>query len=293
MSRRGVKNELSTQKILYTMNLFDPMLPIQFSIKRKLIENKDTFTFFLEPLDPNQTFTFLPGQFNMLYGFGLGEVAISISGDCEKSQPLVHTIRAVGSVTNAMKDFKKGDVIGVRGPFGTAWPIDQAKGKDVLVIVGGIGLAPLRPVIYYLLNHRSEFGKVSLLYGARTPEDRIYLKELEKWKDKIDVYSTVDRTTKKWHGDVGVVTNLIKKAKFNPKNTLAMVCGPEVMMRFCGYNLLDAGIKPEDIYVSMERNMKCAIGFCGHCQLGGSFICKDGAVFTYEQMRKYLDLREV
>jgi NAD(P)H-flavin reductase len=269
------------------------MLPTQFSIKRKVIENHDTFTFFLEPIEPNNSFSFLPGQFNMLYSFGLGEVAISISGDCEKSLPLVHTIRAVGSVTNAMKVLKKGDVIGVRGPFGSSWPVDLAKGKDVLVIVGGIGLAPLRPVIYYLLNHLNDYNRISLLYGARTPEDRIYIKELETWKDKIDVLTTVDRTTKRWHGNVGVVTNLIKKAKFDPKNTVAMMCGPEVMMRFCGYNLRDAGISQQNIFLSMERNMKCAIGFCGHCQLGGSFICKDGPVFTYEEMKQYLDLREV
>lgn len=274
------------------MQLLDPMLPDQFLVKRKVNENKDTFTLTLEPLE-KKSFLYQPGQFNMLYMFGLGEVAISISGNSEKPLPLIHTIRAVGTTTKAMQKLKKGDVIGLRGPFGSSWPITQAKGKDVIIVVGGIGLAPLRPVIYYILAHRQDYGRVSLLYGARTPEDQIYLNEFAGWQEKLDFFTIVDRASKKWGSDVGVVTRLIPKAKFNPSNTLAMICGPEVMMRFVSLALQDKGLTPEQIFVSMERNMKCAIGFCGHCQLGGTFICKDGPVFTYKEMKRYLELREV
>jgi NAD(P)H-flavin reductase len=278
------------------MQTVDPMLPVQYKIKSKTLENHDTFTFELLPLDPEGNFRFLPGQFNMLYLFGMGEVAISISGDSEKALPIVHTIRAVGTVTKAMQNLQAGDVIGVRGPFGSSWPIESAKGKDVLVIVGGIGLAPLRPVLYYLMAHRENYGQVSLLYGARTPEDQIFMSEYLEWSKKLDVYTTVDRVDKNknnWQGQVGVVTNLIAKAKFDASNSVAMICGPEIMMRFVGLKLKDYGMKFEDIFISMERNMKCAIGFCGHCQLAGTFICKNGPVYTYQEMQKYLELREV
>lgn len=278
------------------MQTVDPMLPVQYQIKSKVNENQDTFTFELLPLDPEGNFRFLPGQFNMLYLFGMGEVAISISGDSEKALPIVHTIRAVGTVTRAMQNLQAGDLIGVRGPFGSSWPIESAKGKDVLVIVGGIGLAPLRPVLYYLMAHREDYGQVSLLYGARTPEDQIFMSEYQEWSKKLDVYTTidrVDRTKNNWQGQVGVVTNLISKAKFDANNSIAMICGPEIMMRFVGLKLKDHGMKFEDIFISMERNMKCAIGFCGHCQLAGTFICKNGPVYTYQEMQKYLELREV
>lgn len=278
------------------MQIVDPMLPIQYRIKSKTLENHDTFTFELLPLDPEGNFRFLPGQFNMLYLFGMGEVAISISGDSEKALPVVHTIRAVGTVTKAMQNLQAGDVIGVRGPFGSSWPIETAKGKDVLVIVGGIGLAPLRPVLYYLMAHREDYGQVSLLYGARTPEDQIFMSEYSEWSKKLAVYTTVDRVDKtknNWQGQVGVVTNLIAKAKFDANNSIAMICGPEIMMRFVGLKLKDLGMNLENIFISMERNMKCAIGFCGHCQLAGTFICKNGPVYTYQEMQKYLELREV
>ncbi|MFY9226550.1 MAG: FAD/NAD(P)-binding protein [Blastocatellia bacterium] len=278
------------------MQTVDPMLPIQYRIKSKTLENQDTFTFELLPLDPEGNFRFLPGQFNMLYLFGMGEVAISISGDSEKALPIVHTIRAVGTVTKAMQNLQAGDVIGVRGPFGSSWPIETAKGKDVLVIVGGIGLAPLRPVLYYLMAHREDYGQVSLLYGARTPEDQIFMSEYSEWSKKLAVYTTVDRVDKtknNWQGQVGVVTNLIAKAKFDANNSIAMICGPEIMMRFVGLKLKDLGMNLENIFISMERNMKCAIGFCGHCQLAGTFICKNGPVYTYQEMQKYLELREV
>ena len=228
-------------------------------------------------------FHFLPGQFNMLYLFGVGEVPISISGDPNKPQKLVHTIRAVGPVTKAMRAVRRGDTLGVRGPFGSRWPVQEAAGKDVLIVAGGIGLAPLRPVVYEILAKRKNYGQIALLYGTRTPADMLYSKELEQWGKRADLQAhiTVDRASGTWSGNVGVVPTLIPKAQFNPRNTIAMICGPEVMMRFTVRDLQKHGVALEDIYISMERNMKCAVGFCGHCQFGPTFICKEGPVFRY------------
>jgi NAD(P)H-flavin reductase len=183
----------------------------------------------------------------------------------------------------------------VRGPFGSHWPIKQAEGKDVVIAAGGIGLAPLRSVMYHISSHREKYGKTVLLYGARTPADILYRRELENWRAHFDleVYVTVDRATGSWRGSVGVVTRLISRAPFDPKNTIAMVCGPEVMMRFTVAELEKRGVAPENIYVSMERNMKCAIGMCGHCQYGPNFVCKDGPVFQYSQIQNLLAKWEV
>ena len=276
-----------------SMLLPDPMLPVPMRIKRAQKENYNTFTLELEPVE--KEFRFAPGQFNMLYVFGMGESAISISGDPTKPEKLIHTIREVGAVTSAMRKLRAGDFIGVRGPFGSSWPVEEALGNDVLIITGGIGLAPLRPVIYHTLNNRDRYGKVVILYGARTPEDILYLKELEQWKGRfdLDVFVTVDSAMKGWRGNVGFVTKLISKASFDPHNTTAMICGPEVMMRFTVMELRHCGLKDEDIFVTMERNMKCAIGFCGHCQYGPTFMCKDGPVYRYNQVQRLMDIREV
>jgi NAD(P)H-flavin reductase len=186
-------------------------------------------------------------------------------------------------------------MIGVRGPYGMRWPVEQAAGSDVLLIAGGIGLAPLRPAVYELLARRERYGKVVILYGTRSPEDILYRKELEEWRARfdLDVYVTVDRSVGKWRGNVGVVTKLISRAPFDSLNAIAMVCGPEVMMRFAVSELEKRGLKADDIYLSMERNMKCAIGFCGHCQWGPTFVCKDGPVFPYGRIRDILGGREI
>lgn len=256
-------------------------------------ETDDTFT--IEMNVENGTAGFLPGQFNMLYLHGIGEVPISISGDPEKLHTLVHTTRAVGTVTRAMAELRKGDQILVRGPFGTHWPVAEAVGNDVLILAGGIGLAPLRPVIYSVLSNRGKYGKVVLLYGTRSPEDLLFRKELESWRARFDmeVSVTVENAMSDWRGHVGFVTNLIPRAPFDPSNTFAMVCGPEVMMRFTALELMKRGMEMSDIYVSMERNMKCAIGLCGHCQFGPKFICKDGPVFPYSSVRDWLSLGEI
>ncbi|HEY3296343.1 MAG TPA: FAD/NAD(P)-binding protein [bacterium] len=272
----------------------DSMTMRPFRIRRTAQDTYDTFTMELEPAGSGE-FTFAPGQFNMLYVFGVGEVPISISGDPTDPLPLIHTTRAVGTVTKALQKLKKGDVLGMRGPFGSAWPVEQAKGKDVVIVAGGIGLPPLRPAIYQILANREEYGKFVLLYGARTPDDLLFPKELEQWRGRfdMDVTITVDRATDGWLGNVGVVTRLIPKAVFDPKNAVAMLVGPEIMMRFTIADLQKAGMADKDIYVSMERNMKCGVGLCGHCQCGPSFVCKDGPVYSYETIRDWMRKREI
>lgn len=272
-----------------------PMIPSPHRILKVRRETGDVFTVETQPERGESDFTFTPGQFNMVYVFGVGEVALSISGDPARTKTLTHTIRGVGWVTQALQRMKKGDMIGVRGPFGTPWPLQEAAGNDVLVIAGGVGLAPLRPAIYRLLAERERYGKVSILYGARSPDDMLYEKELEKWRGRFDleVEVSVDSAKRGWMGNVGVVTQLIPKAMSDPDNTLAMICGPEIMMRFTIKELQNQGMDDTGIYLTMERNMKCAIGFCGHCQFGPQFICKDGPVFRYDRIRKIFGKREI
>ena len=276
-------------------NLPDPMLPQLYRVQRMRREIPDTFTLELEPEEGVEIPPFASGQFNMLYVFGVGEIPISISGDPARRRPLVHTTRAVGTVSKAMRELKPEDVIGVRGPFGSHWPIERAMGKDVVIVAGGIGLAPLRSAMYQVISQREKYGKVVLLYGARTPEDILYRREVEHWRAHFDleVYVTVDNATGKWRGSVGVVTRLIPRAPFDPLNTVAMICGPEVMMRFTAAELEKRGVATENIFVSMERNMKCAIGQCGHCQYGPYFVCKDGPVFQYSYVQNLLTKWEI
>lgn len=273
----------------------DPMIPRHFRIQQIKRDTLDTFSLHLKSANGSCSFSFRPGQFNMIYIFGRGEVPISISGDSSKSDTLIHTIRKVGTVTQALSDLKRGQMLGIRGPFGNGWPVKEAEGKDVVIVAGGIGLAPLRPAFYAILARREKYGKVVLVYGARTPEDILYKEELRKWRSRFDlqVRVTVDQAKGKWYGAVGVVTTLIAKVRFDPLNTIAMICGPEIMMRFSVQELIKANVEKKSIYVSMERNMRCAVGFCGHCQYGPVFVCKDGPVFNYEKIEGIFTKREI
>ena len=273
----------------------DPMIPVPYRIERLKRETHDTFTLDLMAVNGSGVSSFSPGQFNMLYVFGVGEVPISISGDPADCPALEHTTRMVGAVTNAMGGLKRGDVIGVRGPFGTPWPVAEEAGRDIAIVAGGIGLAPLRPALYYLMAEREKYRKIVLLYGARTPEDILYKHELERWRGKFDleIQVTVDRGASGWRGNVGVVTSLAGRAPIDPSNTVALVCGPEVMMRFAVIELQKRGVDAGRIYVSMERNMKCAVGFCGHCQYGPNFICKDGPVFRFDRIEPIFGKAEI
>ncbi len=272
----------------------DPMVPRPFRVERVVRDISDTFTLQLRPEEGRRAFPFAAGQFNMLYLFGVGEVPISISGDPGEPDRLIHTIRSVGTVTAGMAALKKGGVVGVRGPFGSAWPVEEAEGSDVVIIAGGIGLAPLRPVIYHVIANRGRYGRLRILYGARTPRDILFRGQLERWSSRLDTFVdvTVDRASGDWHGNVGVVTRLIAHGGFDPENTVAMVCGPETMMRFSLQALADRGVSGDRIYLSMERNMKCAVGFCGHCQYGGNFVCRDGPVFRYDRIEDIFAVRE-
>jgi NAD(P)H-flavin reductase len=272
-----------------------PIVPAPCRVQRLRRETHDTFTLVLQPANERAGFPFSSGQFNMLYVFGVGEVPMSISGDPGKPELLVHTTRAVGVVTGAMRKLKRGDMVGIRGPFGNPWPLEEASGKDIVIVAGGLGLAPLRPAVYQILSQRPKYGDVILLYGARTPRDILYLKELERWRSQLDlrVEVTVDRAPTSWRGRVGVVTGLIPRVSYRPQQVVAMVCGPEVMMRFTVRALESTGIDSKQIYISMERNMKCAVGFCGHCQFGSQFICKEGPVFRNDRIAPLLRIREL
>lgn len=272
----------------------EPMLPTPIRIRKVRRETVDTFTVHLDVPGREGGFRFAPGQFNMLYAFGVGEVPISISGDPEAPGELVHTIRAVGTVTNAIRKQRSAGVLGVRGPYGQGWPVKEAKGGDLLLVAGGLGLAPLRPAVYHVLHHRADFRDVALLVGARTPEDLLFRAELARWvrQGRIQVLVTVDRATPKWRGLVGVVTSLLREVRFEPQRTVAFVCGPEVMMRFTERELSRLGLRADQLYFSLERNMKCAVGFCGHCQLGPAFLCKDGPVLRYDRVLPFFLTRE-
>jgi anaerobic sulfite reductase subunit B len=265
-----------------------PMAPAPFAVAEQVQETGDTWTLTLEPLagDPP---SIAPGQFAMVYAFGIGEVPISVSGATGVPGPVVLTVRAVGAVTDAICRSGPGSVLGLRGPFGNAWPVAEAAGGDVVVVAGGIGLAPLRPVLLHALARRSQYGEVVLLYGARTPADLLYRPQLDSWGAEV----TVDTADTDWRRKVGVVPKLIPGAPFDPAAATAFVVGPEVMMRFTIQALVARGLPPGRIFVSLERNMRCGLGHCGHCQLGPTLICRDGPVYSYEAAAPWLEVREL
>ncbi len=270
------------------------MVPERFRVVDRRQETVDTWTLELEPADREPDFAYLPGQFNMIYAFGAGEVPISISGDPGSAGRLVHTVRDVGAVSGAICRTEPGGMLGVRGPFGSQWPIAGAAGGDVVIVAGGIGLAPLRPLVYAALAERERFGRVLLLYGGREPSQLLYEAEFAGWRERgLDVAVTVDIAQAGWHGRVGVVPALIERAAFDPVACTAFICGPEAMIRFSAEALIDRGVGPGRVHISMERNMKCAVGHCGHCQLGPEFVCRDGPVFTFERMRPAFRVREL
>lgn len=272
----------------------EPILPSVFSVVARSEETSDTVTIRVQPQGEGTT-DYAPGQFSMLYAFGVGEVPISISGDPGLAGFLEYTIRSVGAVTAALNGLGRGDLLGVRGPYGVGWPIDRAHGRDLLIVAGGIGLAPLRPVVLHALAHRDRFDAVSLIYGARTPDDLLYNFQLHEWRSRfdIDVEVTVDRGGQGWMGDVGVVTQLLTRAPFDPANATAMVCGPEVMMRAAARQLQSHGIATTDIAVSLERNMQCGVGLCGHCQLSTHLLCRDGPVVSYDIAEPWMEVAEL
>ena len=277
-----------------TLTRPDPMLPRPCVVRRVHQDTRDTYTLELEPTD-GAPLAWLPGQFTMLHAFGVGEAPISISGDPSRPDRIEHTVRNVGSVTAALVAAGPGTVLGVRGPFGTGWDVGTGRGGDVVVVAGGIGLAPLRPAILELIAHRADYDRVVLLYGARTPEDILFTDDLRAWaeRDGIVVEVTVDNGQHAWRGRVGLVTQLVTRAGFDAARALALVCGPEVMMRFTATALIERGVRPERVRVSLERNMRCGVGLCGHCQLRELFLCVDGPVLGYDRLAPLMSRAEL
>ena len=261
---------------------------MQATVRDVRKETPDTFTLLLDVGDGRTPADFMPGQFNMLYVFGVGEVPISVASS-EGETLLMHTVRSVGAVTNLLARLSVGENIGLRGPFGRGWPVAEAEGKQLLVIAGGLGLPPLRPVIEGAIAKPGRFAGVKVLYGARTPADLIYTHEYSSWQaaNGCDLLLTVDRGTGDWRGNVGVVTTLFPMAGVDPGRAIAFICGPELMLKFSIMELVKIGVPPERIFISLERNMNCASGICGHCQLGPFFICRDGPVFSYPKVRDF------
>ncbi len=247
---------------------------------------------FVDKVD-RDTYTFEAGQFNMLYVPGFGEAPISVASSPVDLPTVWHTVRFVGNVTRAFSQLKTGDVVGLRGPFGKPWPLRQLEGKDLFIACGGIGLPPLRPVLYHVMQNRAKYGKVTLLYGARTPNELMYTAEHEAWrKADIAVEVTVDRGDAGWTGRVGVVPMWFYNFRIDPKTSAVLTCGPEIMIRYVIFEALARRVPVDDIHVSLERNMKCGQGSCGHCQVGPYFVCKDGPVFPFRDLQPYFNLEE-
>jgi NAD(P)H-flavin reductase len=272
----------------------DPMLPVSYVVADKRRDLADVWTLELEPAGGDGVGAFGPGQFAMLYSFGAGEVPISVSGGGEAGGRTGYTVRAARETTKAICAAEPGQQLGVRGPFGNTWPLEGAEGGDVVVVAGGIGLAPLRLAIKRLIANRDSYRAVALLYGARSPDEMLYADELQSWREAgIEVVTTVDSAPGGWDGRVGLVTDLVPLGGFHGPSATALVCGPEVMMRFVSDALRRRGVPEDRIYMSLERNMKCAIGHCGHCQLAHRFVCKDGPVFPVGRIGTLLGVREL
>lgn len=271
------------------------MAPLAYRVRDRVVENRDSVTLCLEPVE-NALPAPLPGQFMMMYACGVGEVAISVSGDPHTDDGTVtHTIRSVGAVSRALHDAAPGTIIGMRGPFGTDWGLSDAAGRDLVIVAGGVGLAPLRPVVLGALAQRDTYGKVVLIAGAKARNDFLFAGEIERWRTdhRIEVHVTVDVPVQGWPGEVGLVTEPLRRLTLEPSRTTAFLCGPEPMMRFAGQALVAKHVNPADIRVSLERNMQCGIGWCGHCQLGPLLLCRDGPVVGYDVALPLLSVKEL
>jgi len=272
-----------------TMNFWQPR-SMRIEAIQPEIDGVFTYDLQLTQSAEQTAYQFLPGQFNMLYLPGVGEAAISLSGDPARGDIWRHTVRVAGRVTDTLAQRRVGETLGVRGPFGQGWPIEAWCGKDVVLVAGGIGLAPMRPLIYELLRRRTEFGRITLIYGARSPESLLYSAEYISWKrGGIEVQTTVDRASPDWRGPQGVVTLLLNRLPLlRPEQTQLAMCGPEIMMRYTALSAAKRGVSDQQLWVSLERNMQCAAGLCGHCQLGPMFVCKDGPVFRGDRIQPLL-----
>ncbi len=272
-----------------------PMAPVPYRVRSRVVESPDSATLCLDPLDETLRAP-QPGEFMMLYAFGIGEAAISISGDPTVTDgSITHTIRAVGAVSRALHDAQPGTVIGIRGPFGTSWGLAEAAGRDLVMVAGGVGLCPLRPALLGALAERSRYGKVTLIVGARSRADFVFAAQLDTWakEPQIELHVVVDAPTPGWKGEVGLVTAPLSRLELNVDRTTAFLCGPEPMLRFGAEALVAKGLAAENIRVSLERNMQCGVGWCGHCQLGPLLLCRDGPVVGYDIAGPLMAVKEL
>jgi sulfhydrogenase subunit gamma (sulfur reductase) len=272
-------------------------IPQEAQVVARIEESPSIFTLRLRFTDPqvHAAYSFLPGQFNMLYLYGVGEVAISIVSDPEDEHMVDHTIRAVGRVTNGLAQLKVGDRLGVRGPFGRGWPLVEAEGGDVVIATGGLGCAPVVSVINYVLRRRERFGRLTIMQGVKHGDDLIWCEQYAEWNRQPDtqVLLAASQGSACWPYHVGQVPVLFEHAALKPANSTVMMCGPEGMMVAVSQELLGRGFAEESLYLSMERNMHCGRGKCGHCQLGARFVCKDGPVFRYSEVKSQLRTKGV
>ncbi|WP_338693120.1 FAD/NAD(P)-binding protein [Streptomyces sp. Q6] len=266
--------------------------PVPYTVVARAQETADSATLRLAPARRGHGLgPFTPGRFAMVYAFGVGEIPLSVSA-IEPGGVLSHTVRSVGAVSDALYRARVGDTVGVRGPFGTGWELERAYGRDLLVVAGGIGLAPLRPLVRAAVSAPDDFGRLNVLIGARTPEDLLYPGEAEKWRTACTGV-TVDHPGSTWRGETGLVTRLLDAAQYDPARTTAFVCGPEPMIRATARDLAHRGVPAEHIRVSLERNMRCATATCGHCQLGPVLLCRDGPVIGFERAERLMSIREL
>lgn len=274
----------------------NPYLPKLATIQAVKPETPDTTTFALKLDDAAEraAFKHKPGQFLELSVFGAGEAPFCIASSAHGRDDLEVTVRRLGQVTSALHEMSVGGQVGIRGPLGNSFPFDEVEGKHALFVVGGLGLAPLRPQIVDIYREREKFSAVSVLYGARTPDDLVYKDELEQWQSQegMTCLLTVDVAANGWTGNVGVVGTLLQQVKTDPASTVAFVCGPPIMIRFVVQDLVSLGFGDDNIVTTLERHMRCGIGKCNHCMVGDKYICKDGPVFTYGQMRKMMEFEQ-
>lgn len=275
-------------------------VPMSATIRRVFVDAYETATYWVAIDDPTarRAYSFLPGQINMIGVPGIGEIPISISSDPARPRLLGHTIRWCGRVTNVFKTLHAGDQVCLRGPFGKPWPLAEARGGDLLIVAGGLGMAPVRPAIYTAIRHRGSFRRLIILTGARGPEHLLYPYEMDMWgqwlrNQGIELRLTVDVADESWPYHEGVVTTLFPEAHLDPRVTTVFTCGPEIMMRFAIRDLLGLGIPSTRIWLSMERNMQCGVKLCGHCQLGPYFVCADGPVFRYDRIAELMGVDEL
>ncbi|MBM3255660.1 MAG: oxidoreductase [Candidatus Omnitrophica bacterium] len=264
-------------------------LPIEATIEDVISETSNIKTFLIRPKQP---FSFKTGQFIELSMPGIGEAPFTPSSDPNISEVMEVTIMKAGRITSLLHQASKGTTVGIRGPYGKGYPLESFEGKDILILGGGVGLAPLRSLLFSLFSDIDKYNKVLLRYGARSSADIVYKTAIPQWakKKKVDIVTTVDVGDPGWKGNVGLVTTILKDLPLNLKKAVAIVCGPPIMMKFGVLKLMDLGFKPQEIYLSMEKNMSCGLGKCGHCRIGKFYACKDGPVFTYEELKDIPDI---